>query len=112
MTARRASWCRSANGPLMARNTFNHRALLLLATSANLRFGELAGLRRNQIDLDACEVRVNTSTSEMDDGLLIDGRSGEVNRARSQWPRLAPPSEWRPSSSNRASQPFATRPFA
>ena len=75
-------------------------ALLLLATSANLRFGELAGLRRNQIDF-ACEVRVNTSTSEMDDGPLIDGRSGEVNRARSRWPRLAPPSEWRPSSSNR-----------
>jgi site-specific recombinase XerC len=43
-------------------------ALLLLATSANLRFRELAGLRRNQIDLDACEVRLNTSTSEMDDG--------------------------------------------
>jgi hypothetical protein len=30
-------------------------ALLLLATSANLRFGELAGLRRNQIDLDAAK---------------------------------------------------------
>ena len=56
-------------------------ALLLLATFANLRFGELAGLRRNQIDLDACEVRVNASTSEMGDGPLIDGRSGEVNRA-------------------------------
>ena len=66
-------------------------ALLLLATFANLRFGELAGLRRNQIDLDACEVRVNASTSEMDDGPLIDGRSGEVNRARSRWPHLAPP---------------------
>jgi hypothetical protein len=24
-TARRASWCRSANGPLMARSTFNDR---------------------------------------------------------------------------------------
>jgi len=50
-----------------------YKALLLLATFANLRFGELAGLRRNQIDLDACEVRVNASTSEMDDGRLIDG---------------------------------------
>jgi integrase len=50
-----------------------YRALLLLATFANLRFGELAGLRRNQVDLDACEVRVNASTSEMDDGRLIDG---------------------------------------
>ena len=50
-----------------------YRALLLLATFANLRFGELAGLRRNQVDLDACEVRVNASTWEMDDGRLIDG---------------------------------------
>jgi integrase len=50
-----------------------YRALLLLATFANLRFGELASLRRNQVDLDACEVRVNASTSEMDDGRLIDG---------------------------------------
>jgi len=28
-----------------------YRALLLLATFANLRFGELAGLRRHQVDL-------------------------------------------------------------
>jgi hypothetical protein len=44
-----------------------------LATFANLRFGELAGLRRDQLDLDACEVRVNASTWEMEDGRLIDG---------------------------------------
>jgi hypothetical protein len=72
---------------------YSDRALLLLATFANLRFGELADQRRNEIDRDACEVRVNASTSEMDDGRLIDGRSGEVNRARSRWPRLAPPSQ-------------------
>jgi integrase len=50
-----------------------YQALLLLATFANLRFGELAALRRNQVDLDACEVRVTASLSEMDDGRLIDG---------------------------------------
>jgi integrase len=50
-----------------------YRALLLLATFANLRFGELAGLRRGQLDLDACVVRVTASTWEMDDGRLIDG---------------------------------------
>jgi integrase len=50
-----------------------YRALLLLATFANLRFGELAGLHRHQVDLDAREVRVNASTSEMNDGRLIDG---------------------------------------
>jgi hypothetical protein len=48
-------------------------ALSVLATFANLRFGELAALRRGQLDLDACEVRVNASTWEMDDGRLIDG---------------------------------------
>jgi len=50
-----------------------YRALLLLATFANLRFGELAGLRRRALDLDACVVRVVASTAEMDDGTLIDG---------------------------------------
>jgi hypothetical protein len=50
-----------------------YRALLLLATFANLRFGELAGLRQNQVDLDLCEVRVDRSTAELDDGRLIEG---------------------------------------
>ena len=49
-----------------------HRALLLLATFANFRFGELAGLRRGEVDLDQCEVRVRKSTAETDDGRLID----------------------------------------
>jgi integrase len=49
-----------------------YRALLLLATFANLRFGELAGLRRGQLDLDACAVRVAVSTAELGDGRLID----------------------------------------
>ena len=49
-----------------------YRALLLLATFANLRFGELAGLRRDQIDLDRCEVRVVKATAETDGGRLID----------------------------------------
>jgi integrase len=50
-----------------------YRALLLLATFANLRFGELAGLRRNQVDLSQCEVRILKATAETDGGLLIDG---------------------------------------
>ena len=50
-----------------------YRALLLLATFANLRFGELAALRRDQIDLDACEVLVIASMAQMNDGRLIDG---------------------------------------
>jgi excisionase family DNA binding protein len=58
-----------------------YRALLLLATFANLRFGELAGLRRDHLDLDACEVRVTASLAELDDGRLAyrqydGGRAG------------------------------------
>lgn len=49
-----------------------YRALLLLATFANLRFGELAALRRDQLDLDHCEVRIDSSTAETDAGHLID----------------------------------------
>jgi integrase len=49
-----------------------YRALLLLATFANMRFGELAGLRRGQLDLDGCAVRVAVSTAELGDGRLID----------------------------------------
>ena len=49
-----------------------YRALLLLATFASMRFGELAGLRRGELDLDACLVRVAMSTAEMSDGRLID----------------------------------------
>jgi hypothetical protein len=47
-------------------------ALLLLATFASLRFGELAGLRRRDLDLDACVIRVTVATAETDDGRLID----------------------------------------
>ncbi len=49
-----------------------YRALLLLATFASLRFGELAGLRRRDLDLDTCSLRVTNSTAETDDGRLID----------------------------------------
>jgi integrase len=49
-----------------------YRALLLLATFANLRFGELVALRRDQLDLDHCEVRIDSSTAETDAGHLID----------------------------------------
>jgi integrase len=49
-----------------------YRALLLLATFANLRFGELAGLRRGQLDIEGCSVHVETSTAELGDGRLID----------------------------------------
>jgi integrase len=48
-----------------------YRALVLLATFASLRWGELAGLRRASIDLDACEIRIIETTAELDSGGLI-----------------------------------------
>jgi len=52
---------------------------VLLATFANLRFGEFAALHRDQLDLDTCEVRVTASMAQMNDGRLIDG--GPKSRA-------------------------------
>jgi integrase len=45
---------------------------MLLATFASLRFGELAALRRSDLDLDGCVVRVVRSTAQMNDGRLIE----------------------------------------
>jgi integrase len=36
----------------------------LVATFANLRWGELAGLRRGDIDLEACEIRITDRASQ------------------------------------------------
>lgn len=49
-----------------------YRAVLLLATFASLRFGELAALRRCDLDLDGCVVRVVRSTAQMNDGRLFE----------------------------------------
>jgi len=49
-----------------------YRAMLLMATFASLRFGELAALRRSDIDLDRSVVRVVMSLAQMNDGKLID----------------------------------------
>jgi integrase len=43
---------------------------VLLATFAQLRFGELAGLRRDCLDPDACEVRIIETTAQLDKGGL------------------------------------------
>jgi integrase len=48
-----------------------YRALVLLATFGSLRWGELAGLRRENVDLDACVVRVIETTAELDSGGLV-----------------------------------------
>ena len=43
-----------------------YRAGVLLATLADLRWGELTGLHRENIDLDACEIRIVETVAELD----------------------------------------------
>jgi integrase len=47
-----------------------YRALVLLATFADMRWGELAGLRRENIDLAACEIRIAEAFVQPDKGGL------------------------------------------
>ena len=49
-----------------------YRLLILLATFAQLRFGELLALRRQDINIGTMEVRVGKATAEMQDGSQID----------------------------------------
>jgi integrase len=49
-----------------------YRLLVLLATFAQLRFGELVALRRRSLDLGAMELRVRKATAEMENGMQID----------------------------------------
>lgn len=47
-----------------------YRMLVLLATFAGLRWGELTALRRDNIDLDTCEIRITETTAQLDRGGL------------------------------------------
>jgi integrase len=48
-----------------------YRALLLLATFASLRWGELIALRKTDIDLEAGTVRVDESVAQLDNGQFV-----------------------------------------
>jgi integrase len=48
-----------------------YRAFVLLATFSSLRWGELVGLRRENLNLNACVVRVIETTAELDRGGLV-----------------------------------------
>ncbi len=50
-----------------------YRCLVLLATFADMRWGELAGLRRGNIDLAACEIRITETLAQLDKGGLRPG---------------------------------------
>jgi integrase len=81
---------------LLDRMPPRYRALVLLATFASLRFGELAGLRRGQVDLDGCAVRIVVATAETDDGRLIDDDpKSQAGRRRVAFPKeIAPELHW------------------
>lgn len=49
-----------------------YRVLVLLAAFTTLRFGELASLRRRDIDLSRCVVMVRRAQSELQNGKLAD----------------------------------------
>jgi integrase len=49
-----------------------YRLMVLLAAFAQLRFGELIALRRNDIDLARMELRVYRTIAEMEDGTQVD----------------------------------------
>ena len=73
-----------------------YRGFLLLATFASLRFGELAALRRCDIDLDRCTVRVVRSLVQMNDGVLFeDEPKSRAGRRVVAFPReIAPELRW------------------
>ncbi|WP_067451391.1 tyrosine-type recombinase/integrase [Actinomadura macra] len=67
-----------------------YRALVLLATFGNLRWGELAGLRRKNLDLDAATVRVDETVYEL--GPLVKGTpKSEASRRKVVIPDLIIP---------------------
>ena len=47
-----------------------YRVLVLLATFAGLRWGELIALRRHHIDLKSCQMRIVETTAQLDTGRL------------------------------------------
>ena len=69
-----------------------YQALVLLATFASLRWGELAALTRQNVDLDACTVRVVSSLTETDSGTLLPGLpKSAAGRRTVQLPPLITP---------------------
>jgi integrase len=81
---------------LLNRIPVRYRAMLLLATFASLRFGELAALHRSDIDLGRCSVRVARSLVQMNDGELFeDEPKSRSGRRVVSFPReIAPELRW------------------
>jgi integrase len=69
-----------------------YRALLLLGTFGSLRWGELAALRRIDVDLEACTVRIERSLTELSAGeLFFSPPKSEAGRRVVAFPALIVP---------------------
>ncbi len=73
-----------------------YRALVLLATFASMRWGELVGLRRENIDLNTCEIRIVETMAELDRGsLLPETPKSKAGRRTVSFPaELVPELRW------------------
>jgi integrase len=71
--AERALWAMTLDGRADCNHDRRFRALVLLATFASLRWGEVIALRRCDIDLDAGTVRVRAAYAERSTGEIILG---------------------------------------
>jgi hypothetical protein len=81
-----------------------YRVLVLLATFAGLRWGELIALRRHNIDLEACEIRIVETTAQLDTGLLLpETPKSRAGRRTVAFPgELVPEIRWHPGAVRRA----------
>jgi integrase len=73
-----------------------YHALVLLATFADMRWGELAGLRRENLDLDACEISIKETLSQPDKGALrTDTPKSQAGKRTVSFPaEIAPEIRW------------------
>ena len=73
-----------------------YRALVLLATFADMRWGELVGLRRENIDLEACEIRIKETLAQPDKGgLRADTPKSQAGKRAVAFPaEIAPEIRW------------------
>jgi integrase len=71
--AERALWAMGMDGRADCTHDRRFRTLVLLATFASLRWGEVSALRRSDLDLDAATVRVRAAFVERSTGGLVLG---------------------------------------
>jgi Phage integrase family len=71
--AARALWELVEDGRADYNQDLRFRALVLLATFASLRWGEAIALRRCDVDLRACAVRVRATLAERSNGQILLG---------------------------------------